>query len=150
LRCCQKIGVMLVKATARTQRSMDPLSITFETFCQTVGKKSFVTDQEKIYGPIVRIGKMAKLVGVYRAARATSRRRRPENETIFMIPNIWNLRKGDTDPCGSVPFVNFCSEITTWLGRKFPLNDDCTDMLWTDGDEKNLVMSVCNTGIDLC
>ena len=61
-----------------------------------------------------------------------------------MLPNIWNLRKGDADPSGSSQFVNFCSEITTWLSRKFPLNDDYTDMLWTDGDEEDLVMSVCN------
>ena len=35
-------------------------------------------------------------------------------------------------------------------GRKFPLNEDHTDMLWTDADDEDLVMSVCNPGIDLC
>jgi hypothetical protein len=30
------------------------------------------------------------------------------------------------------------------------LNEDYTDMLWTDGEEEDLVMSVCNPGIDLC
>jgi len=67
---------------------MDPLSITFETVCQAIGQKSFVTDLEKIYGPMVTIRKMAKLAGVYRAARARSRHSRLENETEFLLPNI--------------------------------------------------------------
>jgi hypothetical protein len=129
---------------------MDPVSITFESVCQSISQKSFVTDLEKIYGPMVTIRKMVKLMGVYRAARARCRHRRPENDTAVILPNIWNLRKGDTDPCSYAPFVNFCSEITTWLSRKFPLNEEYTDMLWTDGDEEDLVMSVCNPGIDLC
>ena len=69
---------------------MDPLSITFETVCRSIGQKSFVTDMEKIYEPMVTIRKMVKLTGVYRAARAGSRRRRPENEISSMLPNIWN------------------------------------------------------------
>ena len=99
---------------------MDPLSITFETVCRSVGQKTFVTDLEKIYGPMVTIRKMAKLVGVYRAARARDRHRRPEIEIALMLPNIWNLRKGDADPCSYTPFVNFCSEITTWLRENSP------------------------------
>ena len=129
---------------------MDLLSITFETVCRSIGQKSFGTDLEKIYRPMVTTRKMVKLMGVYLAARARDRRRRPENEIAFMLPNIWNLRKDNADPCGSAPFVNFCSEITTWLTGKFPLNEDYTFMLWTESSDEDLVLSLCNPGIDLC
>ena len=105
---------------------------------------------DKIYGPMTVMQKMAKIMGVYLAARSRERRRRPENEGTFAIPNIWNLRKENEEPCGSTPFANLCSEITTWLAGKFPLNEDHTFMLWTDADEEGIVMSICNPGIDLC
>jgi hypothetical protein len=54
---------------------MDLLSITFETVCRSIGQKSFVTDLEKIYRPMVTTRKMVKLMGVYLAARARDRRR---------------------------------------------------------------------------
>jgi len=82
---------------------MDLLSITFETVCRSIGQKSFGTDLEKIYRPMVTTRKMVKLMGVYLAARARDRRRRPENEIAFMLPNIWNLRKGRRWP------VRLCS-----------------------------------------
>ena len=129
---------------------MDILSITFETVCRSVGRRSFVTDLEKIYRPMVVMQKMVKLMGVYRAARSRERRRQPERNIAFAIPNIWNLRRGKQEPFDSTPFTNLCSEITSWLGGKFPLNEDHTFMLWTDGDDEDVVMSVCNPGIDLC
>ena len=128
---------------------MDLLTITFDQACREISRRTFVTELEDIGERMSLMGKMAKIVGVYRAARAKETRREAEGQQ-FLVPNIWELHKQGDSVADCPPFDRLCEEIATWLEGKFPLMEDYTYAQWTDDVEGSTVMYVGNPGIDLC
>lgn len=129
---------------------MNELLITFDGVCQSVGRRSFVSDLDAIQGPLMIMRKITKISGVYFKARRRDRRRRSAIDQEYRMPNVWDMRRKSEDPCGSGPFTRLCEEILSWLAGKFPLNEDYTYEIWTDSSEGELVLSIGNPGIDLC
>ena len=102
---------------------MNQLDITFDQAYRSLSRNKFVTDLEDISERMTQIKKMAKIVGVYRAARSKEPRQDIEEEQ-FRIPNIWQLRRRGDFIAGYPAFERLCEEITSWLCGKFPLLED--------------------------
>jgi hypothetical protein len=128
---------------------MDLLTITFDQTYREMSRMKFVARLSDIGDQITLMGKMAKIAGVYRAARAKERRHGIEMQR-FQLPNIRELRRRGNaiEDCPS--FNALCEEMTAWLGEKFPLLEDITYSLWTDNNENNALIQIDNPGIDLC
>lgn len=128
---------------------MDDVIILFDRAYREVARRSFVAGLDEIRGRMAVMSKMARLAGIYQAARARERRR-ATRAGRFLIPNIWELRRRGESIAECPAFERLCNEVIGWLGRKFPLLEDHVLMQWTDDQEESLLIYVCNPGIDLC
>jgi hypothetical protein len=127
---------------------MDQLNITFDQAYRSLSRNRFVTDLADISERMTQMQKMARIVGVYRAARLKEPRQNTEEEQ-FRIPNIWQLRRQGDFIAGYPAFCRLCEEVTSWLCGKFPLLEDPTFAQWTDNSDDCSVMYVVNPGIDM-
>jgi hypothetical protein len=126
------------------------LSLTVDKAYREIGRRTFVTDLKGISERMALLGKMAKIAGVYRAARAKEPHREPNGQR-FRLPNIWELRKhvGENAISEYPPFEHLCNEVTTWLMGKFPMLEDPTLAQWSDTTDDRTLIYLVNPGIDL-
>lgn len=128
---------------------MEMLSVTFDQACREIGRRTAVAGLEDIGERMALMGKMAKIVGVYLAARAKEPPR-GSGRQHFLVPNIWELRRHGDRMVDCPPFDCLVEEMISWLAGKFPLSENYTYAHWTDDSEDNAPIQVCNPGIDLC